>query len=163
MNASKAQSPPVVRVTRVIRAPRERVFDAWVRPELRRQWWIAGGKPALTTCELDARPGGRYCMKQRGGCTDEAPDFEWEMEGQFVEVDRPRRLVFTWNVNHQPPVVDSRVTIDFNDVPGGTEIVLVHERLDTAALRDGTHDGWTHLIGHMAELLEGRASAPGSA
>lgn len=146
---------PSVRVSRIIRGPRERVFEAWLKPEIRRQWWVTHSGEGLTSCEIEARVGGRYCQKQIGGCSEEPdPNFEWIMEGEFVEIVEPERLVFTWNVNHDPPVVDSRVTIEFKEVAEGTEVVLTHEGLATAQLRDGTHEGWTKLLGHIAEVLE---------
>ena len=47
-------------MTRVVRAPREKVFDAWVVPELRRQWWRSKPGALCTLCEIDARQGGRW-------------------------------------------------------------------------------------------------------
>ncbi len=148
-----------VRVSRIIHAPRDRVFQAWLDPKLRRQWWVTHGDGRLATCEIDARVDGRYRQSQIGGCDDEPdvdPNFEWIMYGEFVEIVEPERLVFTWNVNHDPPIVGNHVMIEFNEVAGGTEVVLTHEGLTTTQLRDGTQKGWTTLLGHMAELLERR-------
>ena len=49
----------VLRVARVIRAPRERVFAAWTRPELLRLWW-GPGEVSCPEAEIDLRPGGSY-------------------------------------------------------------------------------------------------------
>lgn len=155
MTATAMQTPFTVRVTRIIRAPRERVFEAWINPDLRRQWWKHG--QGLRECTVDAKAGGRYRMTQIGGCDREQggnPDFEWVMQGEFLEVARPSRIVFTWNVNHTPPVLNNRVTIDLREVPGGTEVHLTHEGLLTEYLRDGTNEGWTSLLEHIAGLLE---------
>ena len=146
-----------VNVSRFIRASRQRVFDAWVKPELRRKWWRTHRGEGLTACEVDARVGGRYCMKQiGGGCESpgEDPDYEWIMEGEFLEVDPPRKLVFTWNVNHEPPTVDERVTIEFREVEGGTDVTIRHEGILSPAMRDGTEGGWTTLLEAIAEVLE---------
>ena len=146
-----------VNVSRFIRAPRERVFDAWTNPELRRQWWRTHSGENLTTCDVDARVGGRYCMKQIGsGCDSpgDDPNYEWIMEGEFLEVDPPRKLVFTWNVNHDPPSVDERVTIEFREVEGGTDVSIKHEGILSPTMRDGTDEGWTTLLKAVAELLE---------
>ena len=59
-----------VRVSRIIHAPRDRVFQAWLDPELRRQWWVTHGNGRLATCEIDARVGGKYRQSQIGGCDD---------------------------------------------------------------------------------------------
>ena len=146
-----------VNVSRFIRASRQRVFEAWVKPELRRKWWRTHRGEGLTACEVDARVGGRYCMKQiGGGCESpgDDPNYEWIMEGEFLEVDPPRRLVFTWNVNHEPPVVDERVTIEFREVEGGTDVTIKHEGILSPAMRDGTEGGWTTHLDAIAEVLE---------
>ncbi len=159
MTTSDAHAPTdlTVNVSRVIHAPRERVFEAWIRPELRRKWWDTGRPEGLSVCEIDARVGGRYRMHQVGGCDDLPdldPNYEWIMEGEFVEIVPPERLVFTWNVNHHPPVVNERVTIEFRAIEGGTEVNLTHVGIKLAPTRDGTEKGWTELLGHIAKLLE---------
>ena len=160
MTASDASTNPgtlSVNVSRFIRAPRQRVFDAWVKPELRRRWWRTHRGEGLSACEVDARVGGRYRMKQLGGgceSADDNPKYEWIMDGQFLEVDPPRKLVFTWNVNHDPPTVDERVTIEFHDVEGGTDVTLKHEGILSPVMRDGTEGGWTTHLKAIAELLE---------
>jgi uncharacterized protein YndB with AHSA1/START domain len=143
-----------VRVTRVIRASRERLFDAWLNPEIRRQWWLTAHGEGPTVCEIDAQVGGRYRLHQiGGGCESPEQDenYEWIMEGEFLEIVPPERLVFTWNVNHvDEPVVDQRVTVEFRAVPGGTEITITHEGILSAAMQAGTDAGWSKLL----ELLE---------
>ena len=69
MTSSKAQAPDTlsVHVSRLVRAPREVVFDAWIKPQIRRQWWLTGREEGLKTCDIDARVGGRYCLSQIGG------------------------------------------------------------------------------------------------
>lgn len=146
-----------VNVSRFIRAPRQKVFEAWIHAELRRKWWRTHNGNGLTACEIDARVGGRYCMKQiGGGCesTDEDPNFEWIMNGEFLEVDPPRKLVFTWNVNHEPPCIDERVTIEFREADGGTDVTIKHEGIMSSAMRDGTDTGWTTLLESVASVLE---------
>lgn len=146
-----------VNVSRFIRAPRPDVFEAWVNPELRCDWWCTLNDEGLSTCEVDARVGGRYCMKQIGGggeSPDEDPNYEWVMEGEFLEVDRPRKLVFTWNVNHDPPAVDEHVTIEFREAEGGTDVTIKHEGIQSQAMRDGTESGWTAQLEACAEVQE---------
>ena len=159
MTATDAELPGElsVRVSRLIRAPRERVFEAWIKPEIRRKWWMTHRGEQLSLCEIDARVGGRYCQKQiGGGCESpgEDDDYEWIMEGEFTEIVAPERLVFTWNVNHVPPVVNERVTVEFSEVEGGTEVVIKHEGIVSTDLRDGTEQGWTKLLAQQAGVLE---------
>ena len=146
-----------VSVSRVIRAPRERVFEAWLDPELRRKWWLTHHDEGLTTCEIDARVGGRYCMKQIGSC-DDSPDadddYEWIMQGEFTEITPPQRLVFTWDVNHpNEPISNERVTVEFREVEGGTEVSILHEGILSSRLRDGTERGWAELLENQAKVI----------
>jgi uncharacterized protein YndB with AHSA1/START domain len=145
-------------VSRLIRAPRERVFDAWIKPELRRKWWSSEEEgELLTACEIDARVGGRYCQKQIGSCdeSDAPKDYEWIMQGEFQEIVPPARLVFTWTVNHPGEAADEElVTVTFAEVEGGTEVTIKHEGIATTVLRDGTEKGWTELLERQAVVLK---------
>lgn len=160
MTASDAHAPATlsVRVTRFIQAPPQDVFEAWIKPEIRKKWWLTARGDGLTTCEIDARPGGRYCLKQIGGGSetpDEDDDYEWVMDGEFLEVVAPKRLVFTWNVNHpEEPVVDQRVTVELREVDRGTEVTITHEGILSNRLREGTEQGWTKLLQNMAEFVQ---------
>ena len=160
MTAPKSDSPSefTVHVSRMINAPRPRVFEAWVRPELVRTWWLNPTGQGPTACKIDARVGGRYEIREVG-CIDEHgrhdPSYEWIMQGEFVAVVVPECLVFTWNVNHKPPLVNNRVTVEFRNVMGNTEVAITHERLPTPELRNGTYDGWTKLLDHLARRVSG--------
>jgi uncharacterized protein YndB with AHSA1/START domain len=75
-------------ITRVVDAPRDKVWQAWTEPERLRKWWGPKGF-ACTHCTVDLRPGGlmHYCLR--------APD-GMEMWGRFIyrEVVKPSKLVF---------------------------------------------------------------------
>ncbi len=145
-------------VSRLIKAPRQRVFDSWVKPELRRKWWLTeSGDEVLKRCEIDARVGGRYFQSQIGNCeeSDAGDNYEWTMEGEFLEFVEPERLVFTWNVNHpDEPPTDERVTIEFTEVEGGTEVTIIHRGILKSHLRDGTEKGWTTALETQANVLQ---------
>jgi len=146
-----------VRVSREIKATREAVFDAWVIPELRCRWWKNYKGEPPTHCEIDGRVGGRYCVRQIGGGTDDCgPEgYEWEMSGEFVEFDRPSRLAFTWNVNHPDErETDQLVTIEFEETSAGTRVTIIHERIIGTELRDGINGGWTNALVDLAGMLQ---------
>ena len=76
-------------ISRVIDAPRSRVFRAWTEPSLLQQWW---GPHGMTTpeCEMNLWVGGLFRTLMR------APDgAEYPTQGVFLEIVAPRRLVFT--------------------------------------------------------------------
>src|SRR6187200_1903186 len=111
-------------VRRMINAPPERVFDAWTRPEHLRQWW--GPRPV--TCSeatVDLRAGGAY----RIGNLLPDGNVVW-ISGEFEVVDPPSRLVYSWLVEGKNVPEDrSLVTVRFESRDGGTEVIVVHERI----------------------------------
>jgi uncharacterized protein YndB with AHSA1/START domain len=136
----------VVMVTRRFDAAPERVFDAWLSPELIGRWMFG---PALRDEEvvritLDARVGGRFSflVRRQGNEIDHV--------GRYVEIDRPRWLVFTWAVAADAEDA-SRVTIDI--VPQGTacELTLTHEmQPQWADFAGRVREGWTKMLEALA-------------
>ena len=111
-----------IRLVEVFDAPRERVFEAWTDEEKLKAWWGPGG---FTTIEarLDLRPGGRYelVLQPPGGGT-------MLLAGEFREIKPPERLVYSWRWERGvPDPRESLVTIEFRDLGGQTEVVLIHD------------------------------------
>src|SRR5258708_40016168 len=77
-----------IAMTRVFRAPRRMVFDAYTKPELVRRWLGVGGGWSLVVCEIDLKVGGKYRYVWRN--TNSA---ELAMVGDYREVVPPERLV----------------------------------------------------------------------
>lgn len=148
-----------VRLTKLIRAPRERVFDAWLDPDIRRQWWCGGPGMSCPFAEIDANVGGNYRVAM---CKE---DKEWVTFGEFVEIDRPEKLVFTWTWEHDPSFGgDSRVTVTlhettFDDKPA-TELVLLHEKLASPHERSEHTVGWGGALGNLANLFTKPGDTP---
>jgi uncharacterized protein YndB with AHSA1/START domain len=121
--------------------PPERVFDAWTDAEGMRAWMRPGPTTDVRT-RLDVRVGGTFMITMVFG------DSAIEHTGEYLEVDRPRRLAFTWMAEHFD--APTHVTIEFKAVDGGTEVVLVHEGLPSEESVTNHTDGW----GTILELLE---------
>ncbi|HEX8391755.1 MAG TPA: SRPBCC domain-containing protein [Longimicrobium sp.] len=80
---------------RVFDAPRELVWEACTRPEHVRRWYGPASMP-MTSCEIDARVGGRFRY------VFSTPNGEMAFSGEYLELDRPSRVVNTWLFEPMP-------------------------------------------------------------
>lgn len=135
-------------VRRTIAAPPEDVFEAWTTPEQLRRWW--GPRP-VTCCEahVDLRVGGAY----RIGNLLPDGNIVW-ISGEFSVVERPSRLVYTWLVEGtNAPEDRSLVTVRFEARAGATEVVIVHERIDSEETRSDHENGWNGCLDGLVALF----------
>jgi len=132
-------------VTRRFRASAAEVFDAWLNPQLAREWF-APGLGEMTRVEIDARVGGTFWLVQR------RDGEEAQHTGEYLEIDRPRRLVFTWQT---PPLTDtSRVIVEIRPLETGCELTLTHEMdAQWAAYLEGAEGAWRKMADAIAGLL----------
>ena len=138
--------PLMVRVSRAYRAPPERVFDAWLDPAIAERFLFATADGRRVRLEIDARVGGRFRIDEQRG--DELATHS----GEYREIDRPRRLVFTFAAEPaEPPTL---VTIDIVPTDDGCELTLTHE-MDAkwAEWADRTREGWAQMLGGLDAAL----------
>jgi uncharacterized protein YndB with AHSA1/START domain len=157
----------VLQVKRTLAAPRERVFRAWLDPELLRQW-LTGPRGTSDAATVDPRVGGEFRVQvstQLGRLLGRLPgSFQGSVHlvGRYLEISPPERLVFTFGWEDFPTVdVDpetTTVTVEFHERAEGTEIVLTHERQPSRRLRAFHGHGWKGSLRKLAALLEGEAS-----
>ena len=131
-----------LRIRRVIAAGADRVFAAWTKPELLRQWWGPTGVRCIAA-EIDLRAGGAYRIG------NEMPDGTvlW-ISGEFELVEPPHRLIYSWCLGDEPV---SRVTISFTAISDvSTEVMIHHERIHSEAVRDDHERGWHGCLDGLA-------------
>jgi len=137
-----------LRVTRIIKAPQEKVYDAFIVPELRKQWWASKPGYSCTVCEIDARVGGDYRINM---ITAEG---EFFAVGTFRELVRPEKQVFTWSWP-TGEVKESLVTLLFKAIDANTtELTILHEKLPSTEYRDLHAEGWTGCMASLAGVVE---------
>lgn len=136
-------------IERVFDAPQDRVYAAWTDPAQLAKWW---GPSGFTCPEVDWNPveGGRYrtCMK--------SPDDEvYCVGGIFEEVSPTSRLVFTWMWEGDGPTggVDTRVTLELEDLGGSTRLRLTHDRMPSEEAASGHRDGWCSSFDDLATIV----------
>jgi uncharacterized protein YndB with AHSA1/START domain len=137
---------PIVRVTHRSGASAERVFDAWLDPKTAGRWLFATPTGQMVRVEIDARVGGRFIIVDRRDGED------IEHCGEYLEIDRPRRLVFTFGVPRYSPEM-TRVCVEILAQGAGCELTLTHEGvLPEYTIR--TQAGWTEILARMTAGLE---------
>ena len=128
-----------LRLERLIPSPREVLFARWMEPDQLVKWWAPDGYEAVVR-DLDIQPGGRWRISLRrpdGGLVTTS--------GVYLIVDPPRRLAFTWAWEDESGArgPESEVTVSFEAAPGGTRIVLRHQRFESGQARDRHNAGWS--------------------
>ena len=134
-------------VRHVYAAPPARVFEGWVSPSLASRWLFATPAGRIIRCDIDPRSGGAFVI------TDRRAGNEVEHCGAYVEVDPPRRLVFTFSVPKYSSVVTT-VTIDIVPTGTGCELTLVHEGV-LPEWASQTEQGWRDLLARLAQVVGG--------
>lgn len=139
---------PVVRVTRQLPFPAERVFDAWLDPTLAAQWLFSTAHGTMVRAEIDARVGGRFTFVDRRDGQDV------EHTGEYLELDRPRRLVFTFGVPAYSPDF-TKVTVDITPRgPDACELNLTQEvHPDWQQYAHKSQYGWIRIVEGLAASL----------
>jgi uncharacterized protein YndB with AHSA1/START domain len=137
-------------ITRVFDAPREDLWKAWTDPEEAPYWLHPREvRTPRESVRLDPRPGGSYEY------TMIAPDgSEYPTAGEYLEVVRPERLVFTW-ASPGDKVEDSPViTVTLAELEGGRTEMTFHLRgIDGTPGDNNVYDGWGEAFDILAEHL----------
>jgi len=137
-----------VRVTHDHGATAERVFDAWVDPAVARGWLFNAPGGQIVRADIDARVGGRFTI------VDRREDGDAEHVGRYVEVERPRRLVFDFSVPKYS-TLETRVTIDIVPAGTGCALTLTHDGVLADSL-ERTRQGWTTMLQRLDDHLAAR-------
>jgi len=155
-------------LSRVLDAPREKVFRAWTAPDLLAKWW---GPHDFTVpvCKIDLRPGGTFRVVMH---SSEGKDYP--LTGVYQEVIAPEMIVYTENWEEHPAEWqellkknlapggnlssnEALVTVTFEDQEGKTKLT-VRMRFESPVVRDafvkmGMEGGWNQSFDRLASLL----------
>lgn len=126
-------------------------------PDVVFRYFTEADKLARWLCSeatTDPRPGGINHQTHPG---DEAenPDGPYLMRGEFIEVDFPTRVVFTWgyeNTDFGVPPGTTTVTVDLTASGSGTDLRLTHSNIPIDRARDSFDHGWDQMLGRLATL-----------
>ncbi len=136
---------------RVFAHPRERVFEAWTRPEALAAWMGPTEAIQAEAVHVDLREGGHYQIE-----FVEAGEPRKRVQGTYLTVRRPERLVFTWTWAAPFPDagVETIVIVDFREVPDGTLVHLRHLRFATSEVCEMHLAGWRGTLDKFGDRLD---------
>ncbi|HTR86328.1 MAG TPA: SRPBCC domain-containing protein [Reyranella sp.] len=155
----------ILRMTRTFDAAPERVFAAWTNPEQFGQWFGPVGMKTVD-CAIDARVGGAWRLMGEGkdipGREPGAGTVRPTVSGRYLEVEPPKRLVFTWAWHERddfasPRGQESVVTVLFNAVGDRTEMVFTQAVLKDEEALAAHRRGWTESFDKLGAFV-GRAA-----
>lgn len=143
--------PQRLQIVRTFDVPPEIVFDAFTKPEAMRVWWTDD-----TIFDIDLIVGGQWTITRTEG------EMTFIMTGEYLEIDRPKRLKYTISMPQFSPNSDT-ISIDITpEGKGGCEVIFVQSGPDIAEelkeLSDGSvsesEKGWQQGFDLMAEAWE---------
>ena len=128
-----------LRLERTYDATADEVFDAWTNPDVLRRWWVVDPAWRTSVADVDLRPGGRYRLSME----DPASGTTHTVGGEYLEVERPERLVYTWQWEDAGDAAHvSTVAVRFIGDGERTTVVLEHTGLESPESRDRHEHGW---------------------
>jgi uncharacterized protein YndB with AHSA1/START domain len=139
---------PGIDITRVLEAPRERVWREWTEPERFADWFGGEAEVPPATVRMDVRRGGRWRLTMLAG--PDRREIRWK--GEYLEVEEPERLVFT--VSDRPDEVYELVTVVLTDLGDGrTEMHFEQRGQMSDEQYKAVGQGWGTFFDRMAERL----------
>ena len=137
----------IVASVEIARTP-ERVFQALSSREIV-DWWVNPGVFDTREWSGDVRVGGRW---HASGIARGAP---YSLEGAFLEVDPPRKLVQTWH-RQGTPGAPSTLTYMLEPIAGGTRLTVRHAGIAAPDQRNNMSAGWRTSCDRLSEILPTR-------
>jgi uncharacterized protein YndB with AHSA1/START domain len=154
------ESVTILTMTRHFDASAERVFDAWLNPDMMRKW-LFSTEETSRICTNEPRVGGTWEI------TNHRDGADYRAIGEYLEIDRPSRLVFTFQMPQFSESTD-RIVVEFKQVDKGCEmtftqhIVVPHEEGWTpediekalGEYHSGSEHGWNLMFIELKAIVE---------
>ncbi len=152
--AELAEEPLSIYISRTFRASRQRVFDAWTKPEQMLKWRGPEGWEVLEA-QSDPRPGGEHRVVVRGIPHDRPVEVTGASWGTYLEVEPYSVVRFTWKADWCPGE-ESVVAVRLSDAEdGGTLMDFTHDKFLMVQSAQGHSQGWSSAFNKLVKFLEG--------
>jgi uncharacterized protein YndB with AHSA1/START domain len=144
----KTEEPITLRVQHRFRHPPEVVFDAWLDVRRAARFLFSTETGEMVRCDIDPRVGGKFVM------TDRRADGDVEHTGEYLAIERPTHLVFTFGIPAASPSFDI-VTIDITpeDDGGCTLHLTTQMQPEWKDYADRARQGWSQILARLAAAL----------
>jgi uncharacterized protein YndB with AHSA1/START domain len=135
-----------VNINKIIHAPIEKVFDAWLTPKMLSKFMMPMPGMPESDVENDARKGGNFTIIMHAG------DNKLPHNGEYLEINRPDKLVFTWVSDSSAG--NSRVTLNFTKIDDNkTNISLSQVKFIDEKTRSDHEGGWVNILDKLNDLM----------
>jgi uncharacterized protein YndB with AHSA1/START domain len=138
-----------VRLHRVLRAPAERVYRAFLDPAAMVKWLPPHGFTGEVHA-MDARVGGGYRMSFTNFCTGKSHSFG----GRYVELHPDERIRYTDRFDDPALPGEMQVSIALRKVDCGTELEIAQEGVPSVIPLESCYLGWQESLSLLAQLVE---------
>jgi uncharacterized protein YndB with AHSA1/START domain len=144
-----SESTNTVRLHRVLRAPADRVYRAFLDPHAMAKWLPPYGFTGHVH-EMDAKVGGGYRMSFTNFTTGASHGFG----GRYVELTPSERIRYTDMFDDPNMPGEMQVTVSLRQVQGGTDLQIIQEGLPAMIPVEMCYLGWQESLAQLARLVE---------
>ena len=153
MRALASVDGGIIKAEIEIAATPERVFRSLTDPAELAAWWGSDEMYRTFDWTIDLRAGGKWSTSALG-----ADGTKGTVDGEYVEVDPPRRLIYTWRPSWDDFAITT-VQYDLQPTATGTRLLVTHTGFgDRAMAAAGTGEGWKRVLEWMGAYVEGNAA-----
>ena len=151
-------SPVVIRVSHRYSAPAERVYDAWLTPNQAARFLFRTRTGNVMQCEITPDVGGGFTVIDRRPAADgDESVFDVVHMGKYIELDRPRRIVFDFSVLTYGSDEPTRVVVEVQPLgPMASEVTVSHNMGHSQHARmmeEASRKGWDSMLAVLEREL----------
>jgi len=150
-----AANPVPLIVRRLIKADRNKIFDAFTSAETLTKWFTPRAEISVDALEYEFVSNGRFRLRYL------MPDGrEAVVAGVFEKIEQPVLIVLSWIWQAPDPLADIPMTVTFRFLANetGTEVVVIHEGIPSDTACTVHEDGWEAALTRLEALLKEETS-----
>jgi len=136
-------------MNRNFKHPKKDVYEAWTNKDYLTSWFAPGKEFTTIIHKQELEVGGKYKIEMR-----EPDGTAHVIHGEYVVLNPFDQVVFTWEWESDEQEVNSLVTVDLTEKNGTTEMVLLHEKLESQNSVDLHSEGWMGCLGQLDEYFK---------